>query len=86
MRADIIVQSQLMVAQAIQALAEHVSQSSGYNFTPLKFANAPASFSVGSIACFSDSTVNTWGGVVAGGGSFTVLAFYNGTNWKVFAA
>jgi hypothetical protein len=33
----------------------------------------------------TDSTVNTWGAVVAGGGGFTVGAFFNGTNWTVAA-
>lgn len=31
----------------------------------------------------TDSSVNTWGSTVAGGGSYVVLAFCNGTNWTV---
>ncbi len=86
MRADIIVQTQLLMAQAIFALAEHIDASTGYNIDPVPFAGLPATFGVGTIACITDSTVNTMGAVVAGGGSFTVLAWYNGTNWTVIGA
>jgi hypothetical protein len=37
----------------------------------------------GSIAVVTDSTVNTWGSVIAGGGGNVVLAFNDGTNWTV---
>lgn len=37
----------------------------------------------GSTASVSDSTTNTWGAVIAGGGSFHVLAYCDGTNWTV---
>jgi hypothetical protein len=86
MRGDILVNTQLMMAQAIRALAEHVEQSTGYNLTPVTVAELPTTFGIGTIACITDSTVNTWGGVVAGGGTFTVLAWFDGANWKVMAA
>lgn len=31
----------------------------------------------------TDSTVNTWGSVISGGGGNEVLAWFNGTNWTV---
>jgi len=37
----------------------------------------------GSLAYVTDSTVAAWGAVVAGGGANPVLAWYNGTAWKV---
>lgn len=48
-----------------------------------KFANLPTGV-VGMKALITDSTVNTWGTIIAGGGANTVLAFFNGTNWTVF--
>jgi predicted phage tail protein len=39
--------------------------------------------SQGSLAVVTDSTVNTWGSTIAGGGTHTVLAFCDGTNWTV---
>jgi len=41
---------------------------------------------IGTVAAISDSTVATWGATVVGGGSNQVLARWNGTIWKVFAA
>jgi len=32
-----------------------------------------------------DSTTAVWGAVIAGGGAYRVLAYYNGTNWTVAA-
>jgi len=43
----------------------------------------PVASKVGDHAVILDSTVNTWGAIVAGGGSFVVLAWFNGTNWTV---
>jgi len=40
----------------------------------------------GMTAYVTDSTVNTWGSTVAGGGANKVLAFFNGTNWTVAGA
>lgn len=83
MRADVIVHTQLMLAQALEALAMLIEQSTGLQLTPVAFADLPTPPQLGMIACVSDSTVVTWGGVIAGGGTNTVLAFYNGTNWVV---
>jgi hypothetical protein len=54
------------------------------NSVPVTFANLPQPVT-GMIAVVTDSTVNTWGAVVAGGGANLVGAFYNGTNWTVCA-
>jgi hypothetical protein len=82
MRGDALVARQRLMAQAVYALADHIEQATGYALVPVTFANLPA-VAPGLIACVSNSTVNAWGSVIAGGGSFTVLAFCNGTNWTV---
>jgi hypothetical protein len=51
------------------------------NLSELPFANAPAGPNLGHLANFNNSTVNTFGAVIAGGGTFHVLARWNGTNW-----
>ena len=86
MRADALVNNQLLMAQAISALAEHVGNSTAYALTPVAFANLPASPVAGTFACINDSTVNTWGAVVVGSGTETVRAFYNGHAWTVAGA
>jgi hypothetical protein len=40
---------------------------------------------LGELMNVMDATVNTVGAVIAGGGTFNVLARWNGTNWKVVA-
>lgn len=47
------------------------------------FANLPAAPVEGMVAWVTDSTVNTWGTVIAGGGANHVLACFNGTAWTV---
>lgn len=47
------------------------------------FASLPALPLVGMTYVVTDSNTNTWGANIAGGGSNTVLAWYNGTNWTV---
>lgn len=49
----------------------------------LAFANLPASPVAGMQATVTDSTTTTWGATITGGGSNTVLAFYNGSAWTV---
>ena len=61
-----------------------VSGSILASFTP--FSGLPASPTVGMIQAISDSTVNTWGTIIAGGGSYPVIGYYNGTNWTVTSA
>jgi Pectate lyase superfamily protein len=52
---------------------------------PVAFASAPTCSSTieGSVQAISDSTVNTWGIAIAGGGTNHVLAFCDGTSWTV---
>jgi hypothetical protein len=47
------------------------------------FAELPVEPVAGMLTCVTDSTVSAWGGVIAGGGTNTVLAFYDGINWVV---
>lgn len=47
------------------------------------YANRPGTPVKGMVICVTDSTVNTFGATVAGGGSNSVLAWFNGTNWTV---
>ena len=84
MRGDRIVQTQLLMAQAFGALADLVNNSTGYALTPVAFASRPAHPLPGTLACIKDSSVTS--GVVVGGGFNTVIAFYNGTQWKVIGA
>jgi len=39
----------------------------------------------GAKAAVTDSTTNTWGATISGGGSFHVGAYCDGTNWTVYA-
>lgn len=54
------------------------------NSTPVKFADLPMPVA-GMLFVVTDSTVNTWGSVVTGGGALTVGVFYNGSQWTVMA-
>lgn len=53
---------------------------------PTAYAARPSSPTNRQLAVFTDSTVNAWGAAVAGGGAFTVLAWYNGASWTVIGA
>lgn len=55
----------------------------GYSST---FAALRANPPTGAIARITDSTVNTFGAVVAGGGANNVLAWFTGAAWHVFGA
>lgn len=50
--------------------------------TAVAFASLPTGVT-GMVATVNNSTTNTWGATIAGGGANTVLAFFNGTNWTV---
>jgi len=88
MRADALVANQLYMAQSIDALADHFASSTGYRFTPVTFANLPATPALGMVACVTDSTVVSNPGafgtnVTVGGGTNKQLVWYNGTNWTI---
>lgn len=55
--------------------------------TPVPFANVPACSAalLGREQQFTNSTVNTFGATIAGGGAFGVKGRCNGTNWTVEA-
>ena len=52
---------------------------------PVVFSALPAAGSSieGAVAAVTDSTTNTWGTTIAGGGTNHVLAYCDGTNWTV---
>lgn len=56
-------------------------------FTPGTFSSlaACASGIAGELRAVSDSTVNTWGSTITGGGADPVLAYCDGTSWTVAA-
>jgi hypothetical protein len=68
MRGDQIIQTQLLMAQAFGGLADAITNSTGYAFTPVAFDTLVADPGPGSVACISDSAVTT-GAISAGGGS-----------------
>ena len=68
-------------AQWFNGLRKGVNSTPG-NTVPLPFANLPQPV-LGQVAVVTDSTVNTWGAVVSGGGAFTVLAWWTGSQWTV---
>jgi hypothetical protein len=72
-----------LLAQSISAMADHLSNAVGYALTPVTFAELPGTPQRGMICCVSDSTTASMGGIIAGGGTSAVLAWYNGTNWTV---
>lgn len=58
--------------------------SKGVLHSGITFASAPTA-TAGTVCYFTDSTVNTVGSTITGGGANKVLGWYNGTNWKVVA-
>lgn len=59
----------------------------GNDFTLGTYATAPMAPTTGQRRVFTDSPVAGWGDVVsAGGGSNTVLAWWNGAAWTVIGA
>jgi hypothetical protein len=53
--------------------------------TAVAFADVPGTPIEGMMIAVTDSSTNTWGATITGGGSNHVLAYYNGTNWTVAA-
>lgn len=51
------------------------------SFSALAACNSGTQGTTGTV---TDSTVNTWGETIVGGGLYTVLAFCDGTNWTVY--
>lgn len=79
-----VVENWRLIAQSMGGLADHLRGMVGVQTKPLAFADLPPNPKSGMIACIRDSTAGpAWGSVAAGGGSTTVLVWYNGTNWMV---
>ncbi|HET7842358.1 MAG TPA: hypothetical protein VFM21_12160 [Terriglobia bacterium] len=62
-----------------------VSDQGRVGLKPVTFATLPTANSSleGAIAAVSDSTTNTWGATISGGGGNHVLAYCDGSNWTV---
>jgi hypothetical protein len=86
-RADALAHTQLMMAQSIELLANHVEQSTGYQLTPITYAELPLDPKEGMIAWITDALLlaGSGGSVVVGGGTRSALVAYDGINWIVGA-
>jgi hypothetical protein len=84
MKGDRIIQTQLLMAQGFNSLADLIENSTGYAMEPVPFISLPPAPTAGMIACINDSSVTS--GVVTPGGFHTVLVWYNGTDWKIIGA
>ena len=65
---------------------EYVAPSLQDDRTPVTYANLPVSPPLGAVRIITNANANTFGANVTGAGSFTVKAWWNGTNWTVTAA
>jgi hypothetical protein len=70
-------------AQWLTGLRTAVNGTPG-NTVPVLFAQLPQPVT-GMMQVVTDSTVNTWGSIITGGGTNRVGAFWNGTHWTVMA-
>jgi hypothetical protein len=61
--------------------------AAGIRTSPFTFASLPSCVagSEGSLVAVTDSTTNTWGAVITGGGTNHILAYCDGTSWTVAA-
>lgn len=57
----------------------------GLRSNAVAFASAIGSPVEGTLQAFTDSTTNTWGATITGGGANHVLGYFNGSNWTVAA-
>lgn len=73
-------QGQLASVGVSIAALNNATNTAGTVFSGLP---APSVSTRGQIRCVTDSTVNTFGATVAGGGANTVLCWCNGTHWTV---
>jgi hypothetical protein len=67
--------------------AASVNSSAALGTAPVVFATLPAcaAGTEGLMRAVTDSTTNTWGNTITGGGGDHVLAYCDGTNWTVAA-
>lgn len=80
MSTEALIANQLLMAQAIFAMAEHIAASTGFQLTPVAVSDLPPEPKFGMLACVNDAAAGAPGSVVAGGGTNIALVFYNG-NW-----
>jgi tRNA-binding EMAP/Myf-like protein len=79
------------IVSTLQNLVTNISQLNAtlksvvpyMQISPVTFANLPSQPSEGMIAAITDSSTNTWGATISGGGGNHVLAYYNAANWTV---
>lgn len=70
------------ISPALYALVQATKTNPVTSYT---FATLPASPGTGTLAVVTDSNTVVWGANIAGGGTNTVLAFFNGSHWTVAA-
>lgn len=77
----------ILYSAGVNALTFDINQKGTFEkplaIVGFAFAGLPAGPVAGTIAYITDSNTTTWGATVAGGGANKVLAWFNGTNWKV---
>lgn len=70
--------------EAALDLLTMICQQLQNQMSAVAFSTLPAAInSKGQLAVVSDSATAVWGATITGGGANVVLAFCNGTNWKV---
>lgn len=74
----------------LREIAGAVNLLSGWANQPVLrgtlYAALPVVPEAGGLAYITDSTTAAWGAAVAGGGANKVLAWHNGTAWKVIGS
>jgi hypothetical protein len=74
------------LATALSGLGQGTQAVQATKLSGTAYASLPTA-TAGLVVYITDSTVNTWGATVtAGGGTDPVVAWYNGTVWKVIGA
>lgn len=71
------------VVQAVKQWFDALVATVNGSLTPQTYATLVAPSQSGAMVVISDSTTQAWGAVIAGGGAFTVLGWWNGTAWTV---
>lgn len=81
MKGDALAATQLLMAQAIFGIAEHLAATTGMAMTPVPYAELPNPAKPGMIGVVSDAAIGEYG-IVTGGGTRMVLVLYdNDGDW-----
>lgn len=80
---DVIVTPAGTLSMAAQRVLNELRTAVLQQRLPTPFANLPLPATEGMVFAITDSTVNTWGSTIAGGGANHVLGYFNGTHWTV---